>query len=528
MDQAAAPPPPDETPVRSDDRAARLLWGALTALMLLGTVLRVREWAFNRSLWLDESWLALNLLDRGFLGMLRPLDNLQTGPLLFLWATEAMCRVVGPWEWSLRLPSLIAGLAALPLVALVARRLLREPTALLAVVALTAVSPQLVFYSSELKPYALDVSAGALLTWLGLRVLASLGTRAFRRRLIEQAAAGVVIVFASSPSVFVIAGVGVVLMARAATARRWREVAAVAAASAVTAAAFGVHYGLVLRHAAAETEFYHNWGKSFAAVAPKGRVAWVLDNTIRFLAEGLWLRHYGPVLLLLVAGFVWLAARRPWALAVAFAPVLVTYAASRAGLYPIGPRVIMYLAPVVLVTVGGGVEVAVAIVRGLGTLARRPTLGRRAGHLAGGVAALLIVIPPARLAAQNFAAPPGREEIRPLLEQIAAERTAGQAVWMSQPAAKPYEYYARTRPRLALDAAAGPALVSDLKRPTAEEVVAEVEALAGDGDVWLLYSHRRNKPVEREAAQLLAATRAAGQMSKTPGARLYRFGPPTR
>ena len=527
MSQGAEPPPPDETQVRRTNRAARLLTGAVVLLLLLGAAARVREWAFNRSLWLDESLIARNLLDRGFLGLLRPLDHLQTGPLLFLWSSEAMSRVLGPWEWSLRLPSLAAGLAGLGLIALVARRMLREPAALLAVVALAAVSPQLIFYASELKPYALDVAAGALLTWLGLRLLASLnppGSPAFRREVVRYTAGGAVALFASSPSVFVIAGVGVVLMARAATARRWRALLAVAASSAITAVAFGLHYALVLRHAAAEADFYRLWGGSFAG----GRLRWLLDSTIRFLTEGLWLRHYGPILLLLVVGFVWLAARRPWALALAFAPVLVTYAASRAGLYPIGPRVIMYLAPVTLVCVGGGVEAVAGLARALAGIGRRPAPARWAGAVAGGVVALVIVVPPTRVTLDRFLAPPGREEIRPLLEEIAARRAAGQAVWVSDRAASAYDYYARTRPELALDPADGPVLLSQLRLPEPEEIVAEADGLAGDGGVWLLYSHLRVKAVYNPVAASLAETREPEEGRAVAGARLYRFGPPRR
>ena len=37
-------------------------------------LLRVRQYATNRSLWQDESSLALNIVERGFRGLLEPLD----------------------------------------------------------------------------------------------------------------------------------------------------------------------------------------------------------------------------------------------------------------------------------------------------------------------------------------------------------------------------------------------------------------------------------------------------------------------
>ena len=93
--------------------------------MAVGVVARLVQYLSGRSLWLDESLLWLNLDKRSAAGLLRPLDFAQGAPIPFLLAEKGAIGLFGDAEWSLRLLPLLAGLAALPLAVLVARRLLR-------------------------------------------------------------------------------------------------------------------------------------------------------------------------------------------------------------------------------------------------------------------------------------------------------------------------------------------------------------------------------------------------------------------
>ena len=53
-------------------------------IILFGTLLRLTQYLSNRSLWLDEAFLALNIVNRSFLQLLKPLDNNQGAPIGFL------------------------------------------------------------------------------------------------------------------------------------------------------------------------------------------------------------------------------------------------------------------------------------------------------------------------------------------------------------------------------------------------------------------------------------------------------------
>jgi hypothetical protein len=57
-----------------------LWWG----IILLGAVLRLRQYLLNRSLWADEASLAVNLVNRSFGELTELLDYHQAAPVGFL------------------------------------------------------------------------------------------------------------------------------------------------------------------------------------------------------------------------------------------------------------------------------------------------------------------------------------------------------------------------------------------------------------------------------------------------------------
>ena len=67
-------------------------------MLALGVLLRLRAYFHNRALWLDEVYLALNLVPRSYAELLQPLDHDQGAPLGFLLATGATSAQTGTFE----------------------------------------------------------------------------------------------------------------------------------------------------------------------------------------------------------------------------------------------------------------------------------------------------------------------------------------------------------------------------------------------------------------------------------------------
>ena len=103
-------PPSDTAPDASRvhgslDRLARGLDSRvmLAALVLLGAVLRIYQYAADRSLWLDEAALAHNIIQRGFGQLVAPLDYAQIAPLGFLWLEKCAVVLFGSSEYAFEL-----------------------------------------------------------------------------------------------------------------------------------------------------------------------------------------------------------------------------------------------------------------------------------------------------------------------------------------------------------------------------------------------------------------------------------------
>jgi hypothetical protein len=83
----------------------------MALVMAAGWLFRLRAYWFNRSLWMDEAALALNLTQASLVELLtKPLQNDQSAPLGFLAATKLLIELVSESEKVLRLLPLGAGL----------------------------------------------------------------------------------------------------------------------------------------------------------------------------------------------------------------------------------------------------------------------------------------------------------------------------------------------------------------------------------------------------------------------------------
>ncbi|HEY7362621.1 MAG TPA: hypothetical protein VIE37_00835, partial [Methylomirabilota bacterium] len=85
---------------------------AITILLVLGVALRLRAYLANRSLWLDESFLALNIINRPFAELRQPLEYVQAAPFGFLYAERLVVELLGASEYALRLLPLLCGIAS--------------------------------------------------------------------------------------------------------------------------------------------------------------------------------------------------------------------------------------------------------------------------------------------------------------------------------------------------------------------------------------------------------------------------------
>src|SRR5262245_46238252 len=136
--------------------------------MVMGVVLRGVEYLENRSLWLDETFLSLNVIEKPWKALLGPLDYQQGAPVGFLCLQKIAVGMAGAGELALRLVPFLAGAATLLFGFLLARRWLGPAGALIAL-GLLALCDPLVYFAGEAKQYGVDACVTVVLLWAGLR-----------------------------------------------------------------------------------------------------------------------------------------------------------------------------------------------------------------------------------------------------------------------------------------------------------------------------------------------------------------------
>lgn len=179
-----------------DDGGVRAWWAGVALLAALAFVLRLI--GLGQSPAGDEVILHSYVDHTSFSAMWSQVVHLEkTPPLGFVlsWLTSHL----GPADPWMRVPSLLAGTATVPLVALLARRC-ATPAAGLAAAAFAAVSPFLLFYGVEARAYAL----AACLACASTVLLLAAGDRGGRWRWAAWAVVSALAVLSHYTAVFVL------------------------------------------------------------------------------------------------------------------------------------------------------------------------------------------------------------------------------------------------------------------------------------------------------------------------------------
>ncbi|HSW89841.1 MAG TPA: glycosyltransferase family 39 protein [Patescibacteria group bacterium] len=132
------------------------------AIIFVGILLRLREYFANRSLWVDEALLALNIIQRSYRELLEPLSANQYAPVGFLYVEHTLSKIFDGTELALRLFPLISGILAIWFFKKLADQFFTPKYSLLAL-SLFAFSDILIRYSTEVKQYSTEVLVGIIL-----------------------------------------------------------------------------------------------------------------------------------------------------------------------------------------------------------------------------------------------------------------------------------------------------------------------------------------------------------------------------
>lgn len=449
--------------LRDADLAVTVAWVAIAA----GAFIRILHFVDRRSLWTDEAALATNIVQRGFGGLLQPLDGNQGAPVVFLWLERIMVLVGGNNEYALRFLPLVAGVALLPLVYLLGRRI-GSPAVGAGATVLVAFSPSLVRYATEVKQYSTDALLAVGLILLAIRLVDGDHTR---RDLMAIAAVGSVAIWSSHPAIFVLAGVGAVLAAGVVRTRDWGGLLPVVGVGATWAVSAAALYVVSLRKLEGNEFLTTYWQDGFVPrpVSVGGALRWIGDASVSITSDPLGLAFPVVGIAACLVGLVMLARSKPWRTAMLVAPLPFLLVAATVERYPFQGRLVLFLVPLLLLGLCGLL------------------LDHRWRLLALPVIAVLAASSVVDVA-RTVADPPEIADSRPVFEHMADNWRVGDQAWVHDVTIEPYQYY-------------GPVTGIDADRRTRWSTGASCD-LDAAGRVWVVFAYTLSSRPDDEASRL--------------------------
>jgi hypothetical protein len=500
-----------------------LLW----LLLAFALVVRVLSYASGRSLWIDEAMLSLNIIQASFSQlMFHPMQYFQVAPLGFLAIEKTLVTGLGSSEFVLRLFPFCCSLLSVGLFYRLSRKTGLGPVALLVALGAFAASRGLVYYAGEVKQYASDVLITLSLLLLAYRVLAQPTDRS---RFLGFALAGILAVWFAYPAFFVLLGLGLTLLVLLAQQKDRRGVLYILLCLLVWAGSMGVYYNVgleAIRASSAHQAIWREvWDQQLAAFMPPiytpGGWLWLFKRTADVFKYPVGNQVQVLAALVFLAGLLAMAFnRKQWNrpyLWLAAAPILSTLLASSLHLYPYTGRLVLFLAPSYILLMAAGLEAIAERVKAPQIVA--PLLG-------------LILIVPSLFTHKLYM--PKNEELKPVLNYVAANQKPNDAVWVYYGAQPGVAYYA---PRYKLPVLLGAGYQDYLAgmshrehEPLIQQDMASELSPAHARHarrLWLVYSHLhgQERALYQQALKADGANLVKTFNSKGAGAYLYQMRP---
>lgn len=432
-------------------------------IIFVGVVLRLCQYLFNRSLWLDEAFLALNIIDRSLAGLVQPLDYSQAAPVGFLMLEKLVVQAFGNGDYVLRLWPFLSGTVALFLFYKVARRYI-TPESVPIALGLFALSEPLIYYSSEVKQYSSDVAITLLLLYAVFFPIQSGHSTAPRIAL--WAVLGATAIWFSHPSAFVLAGGGASLILSDWGRRKWARIRQLSMAYLAWALSFVAFYFVSLRDVGGNDVLLDYWGKAFMPF-PSLDFSWYINAFFGVFEHSAGLLLSGIGALTFLVGCASILSREKETLFILLSPVILALFASGFHKYPFTGRFLLFAVPALLFLIAEGAQ----------------QIRRHSSAVVGVVLIGLLFFHPLYLAGYHLVRPRTREEIKPVIDYVRGRMQDGDVLHLYYASEYAFKYYAA---RYGFD---DDDYVVGVDAFNWGDYVSDLGELCGDGRVWILFSH---------------------------------------
>ncbi len=477
-------------------------------IIAIGIFIRIIQFIANRSLWKDEAMLALNIVNRSFGQLLQPLDYNQGAPLAFLLSEKVIGMIFGYKDYALRLIPLIAGCFSVWLMYLLAKQIVSPPTTVIVVV-LFSFSIPLIYYSSELKQYSVDIAIALLLYLLAAPLLKGEPTQ---QKYVSLGLIGAISLWFSHPAIFVLGGISLGLILYYFFRKDYSQLLPIGIMILAWLFTFAVLFFISFKNLTINGYLLNYWRKYFMPIFPWKDITWFSQVFINIFDD-----LVGITSLYFIQGFLCIVGSvllliRKWQWGIPFlATLFLNLVASAWHKYPFGGRLFLYSLPILLIFIGMSLEIFFIMFK-------------RNHLLSNGVwfiFAVLLIYKPLTSSLDILHTPLTKEEIKPVIEYLIDHYQEGDVVYVYYGAIYPLQYYA---PYYGLQL--NDFIMGSKFRDSPQKYMAEIKQLRGHKRVWFVFSHLFTDEDVDERDVIFSGLYRIGKMKeryKAPNAYIFLY-----
>jgi len=407
--------------------------------ILLGIFLRLRQYIADRSLWVDEASLALNIINRTYMELLQPLDYDQGAPLGFLVVVKLTTSILGNQDFILRLIPLLSGILSLILVYQITVDYFGKSalTALL----MFSISGAMIAYSTELKQYSTDVLISLLLIYFTLRILRN---EEQGRNVTLLGLVGIIAILMSHPAVFTLPVVGLVLAGSAFLKKEYSQLYRLVASGFVWIMILLAIYMISLQNLVGNENLQKYWNDSFAPIPPWEHLYWyrnVFISLMPHISPSFFpyiTQNFDPrylmnacLTLVLLGGASFLIRNTAVGILLGL-PISIMFIASALRLYPISERFLYFWFPSLLFLLAEGIWLIYRLVS---------RYNQKIAWVVFGSISIIVFWTSFELSVRNTLAPPMGEDIKPVMAYVRDHMDENDTIYVHQGSTTPFLYY---------------------------------------------------------------------------------------
>jgi len=476
-------------------------------IISFGTVLRISQYLFNRSLWLDESMLALNIINSSFTELLKPLDYNQGAPIGFLMVEKLLVQVFGNSEYVLRVFPLFCGIISLFLFYKVAIYYIKQNATLIALF-LFAITDSLIYYSSECKQYSSDVAVALLLYLVTIYIQLKGLTIS---RISFFGVIGAIVIWFSHPATFILAGIGLSLTLFYLGKKEWKKIGKLLIVYSIWILSFTTFYFISISSLTQNESLLGYWKNGFMPFPPQ--IKWFSDTFLNILKTPICLSSFpGIVALIFLIGCISIFLKKKEEFLTLIPPIFFTLLASGLKKYPFSGRLLLFIVPIILIFIAEGVEK-------IGFITYKYSAEKLLPFLVIILVGLLI-FNSLISSSLHLIKPRTREEIKPVLSYIKKNKQSGDLIYLYYASRVAFKYYSESYGFKDNDYIVG---VSSRYNP--KNYIDDLDKLRGNKRIWILFSHVFLRVVNEEEFFLNHLNSIGRKVDsfKAPGASVYLY-----